>query len=115
MKEALRTGVGRGAEIEEVEKEGKESWKFYTIDILGLKRVLEKGFGALRGAESMKMRCRSVWNTARGLKISKMAEKIDFSRKKMFFGEKKSAAFSNKSEQTVRLQIAICIRWGCCR
>ena len=51
-----------------VEKEGKESWKFYKIDILGLKWVLEKDFEALRGAESMKMRCRSVWDTSRGLK-----------------------------------------------
>ena len=57
-----------------MEKEGRESWKFYKFDILGLKGVLEKDFEALRGAELMKMRCRSVWDRSRGPKPAKMTE-----------------------------------------
>ena len=65
-----------------VEKEGKESWKFYKFGIFGLKGVLEKGFEALRGAELMKLKCRSVSDTSQGLKPSKIAEKCHFSQKK---------------------------------
>ena len=57
-----------------MEKEGRESWRFYKFDILGLKWVPEKDFEALRGAELMKMRCRSVWDTSRGLKPSKICK-----------------------------------------
>ena len=65
-----------------MEKEGRESWKFYKFDILGLKGVLEKDLEALRAAELMKMRCQSVWDTSRALKPLKMAEKCDSARKK---------------------------------
>ena len=70
-----------------VEKEGKESWRFYEFGIFWLKWALEKDFEALRGAELMKMKCQSVWDTSRGLKPPKNAEKYDFARKKHFFLE----------------------------
>ena len=63
-----------------VEKEGRESWKFCKFVIFGIKWVLEKGFEALRGAESMKMRCRSVWDHSRGPKPPKMTENPVFFR-----------------------------------
>ena len=86
----------------------------------GLKWVLEKGFAAFSNANSMKMRCWSVWDTSRifgfalhessrllmldvsyrtGLQPSKMAENIDFARN--FFSSRKkiTAALSNRPEQ----------------
>ena len=70
----------------QIEKEGRESWKFYKFDIFGLKRVLEKDLEALTGAEWMKMRCRSVWDTSRGLKPSKITEIQRFVRISRIFG-----------------------------
>ena len=78
MKENGGSFEDRGREQRRVEKEGRESWRFYKIDILELKWFLEKDFEALRGAELMKMKCRSVWDTSRGLKPLKMAAKIRF-------------------------------------
>ena len=73
-----------------LEKEGRESWKFYKFDILWLKRVLEKGFEAFSSANLMKMRCRSDWDTSRGLKPSKMGQKCDFARNFFFLPGNKS-------------------------
>ena len=89
MKGVLRTGVGRGEASEEGGERREGKLEVLQIDILGLKWVLEKGFEALRGAELMKMRCRSVWDTSRGLKPSKMGQKCDFARN-FFFPRKKS-------------------------
>ena len=71
------------------EKEKKqERLQILQIAMIGQNRVPEKDFEALRGAELMKMRCRSVWDTSRGLKPSKMAEKYDVARIFfMFFGK----------------------------
>ena len=85
--------MGRGGL--QIEKEGRESWRFYKIHIFGLKLVLEKDFEALRGAELMKMRCRSVWDISRGLKPSKMAEKCDFARIFVFSPKTKIRAKSH--------------------
>ena len=42
-----------------MEKEGRERWRFYKFEILGLKWVLEKGLEAVSGANLTKMRFRS--------------------------------------------------------
>ena len=79
-----------------MEKEGRESWKVYKVDMLGLKRVLENGFEAFSNAKLMKMSFRGVWDTSRGLKPSKMAEKCDFAQKKCFLPGKKILISFNK-------------------
>ena len=96
---------GKGREWSEEGRERREGkLEVLQIGTLGLKRVLEKGFEALRGAESMKMRCRSVWDTSRGLKPSKMGQKCDFARIFFFLG-KKFCFLSKRPEQTAGPQI----------
>ena len=63
------------------EKEKKqERLQILQIAMIGQNRVPEKDFEAFRGAESMKMRCRSVWDHSRGPKPSKMTENLTFFR-----------------------------------
>ena len=72
------------------EKEKKqERLQILQIAMFGQKRVPEKDFEALRGAESMKMRRRSVWDHYRGPKPSKMTENPDFFRISRIFIPKK--------------------------
>ena len=69
------------------EKEKKqERLQILQIAMIGQNRVPEKDFEALRGAESMKMRCRSVWDHSRGPKPSKMTENPRFFRISRIFG-----------------------------
>ena len=103
MKVVLRTGVGRGEVTEESGERRGESWKFYKFGMMGLKRVLEKDFEAFSSANLMKMRCRSDWDTSRGLKPSKMGQKCDFARKKKISPEKNP----DFPEQTARPHVAI--------
>ena len=76
-----------------MEKEGGESWKFYKFGMMGLKGVLEKDFEAFSSANLMKMRCRSDWDTSRGLKPSKIGKKCNFARICLF--PEKSASIEN--------------------
>ena len=86
MKYSHRPWAGGGREgLPEKEKK-QERLQILQITMIGQKRVPEKDFEALRGAESMKMRCRSVWDHSRGLKPSKMTENPDFSRISRIFG-----------------------------
>ena len=53
-------------------------------------RVPDRDFEALRGAELMKMKCRSVWDHSRGPKPPKMTENPDFFGFPGFLGSKMS-------------------------
>ena len=88
MKYSHRPWVGGGREgLPEREKK-QERLQILQIAMIGQNRVPEKDFEALRGAELMKMRCRSVWDHSRGPKPSKMTENPDFSVFPGFLGSK---------------------------
>ena len=85
MKYSLRPWLGGGREsLPEREKKQENS----TIAMIGQNRVPEKDFEALRGAELMKITCRSVWDHSRGAKPLKMTENPDFSGFPGFLGSK---------------------------
>ena len=73
--------MGGEKEQSEVEKTVRKSLRFYNFDNFGQKWVPEKYFEASNGAKLIGMKCWSVWDTSRGLKPSKIAEKCDFARK----------------------------------
>ena len=78
MKYSPSPWAGGGREgLPEREKK-QERLQILQIAMIGQNRVPEKDFEALRGAESMKMTCRSVWDHSRGPKPLKMTEKFDF-------------------------------------
>ena len=88
MKYSPSPWVGGGREgLPEKEKK-QERLQVLQIAMIGQNRVPEKDFEALRGADSMKMRCRSVWDHSRGPKPSKMTEHPDFSGFSGFLGSK---------------------------
>ena len=64
----------------------EETLQILQITMFGQNRVPDRDFEAFRGAESMKMKCRSVWDHSRGLKPLKMTEHLDFSRISQIFG-----------------------------
>ena len=69
------------------EKEEKqERLQILQMTMIRQNRVPDRDFEALRGAELMKMRCRSVWDTSLGLKPPKMTENQDFFRISWIFG-----------------------------
>ena len=63
------------------EKEEKqERLQILQMTMIRQNRVPDRDFEALRGAELMKMRCRSVWYHSRGLKPPKMTKNLAFTR-----------------------------------
>ena len=69
------------------EKEKKpERLQILQIAIFGQNWVPEKDFEVSRGAESTKMRCRSVWDHSRGIKPLKITENPDLFRISRIFG-----------------------------
>ena len=88
MKYSLSPWQGGGRESLPEREEKQERLQILQIAIFGQNRVPEKDFGALRGAESMKMRCRSVWDHSRGPKPPKMTENPDFSQISRIFNPK---------------------------
>ena len=88
MKYSPSPWAGGGREgLPEKEKK-QERLQILQIAMIGQNRVPEKDFEALRGAESMKMTCRSVWDHSQGPKPSKMTENPDFSGFPGFLGSK---------------------------
>ncbi len=85
MKYSLSPWVGGGRERLPEKEKREETLQILQIAISGQNRVPERDFGALRGAESMKTRCRSVWDTSRGLKPSKITENRHLSRISQIF------------------------------
>ena len=74
MKYSHRPWVGGGREgLPEREKK-QERLQILQIAMIGQNRVPDRDFEALRGAESMKMRCQSVWDHSWGPKPAKMTE-----------------------------------------
>ena len=71
------------------EKEEKqERLQILQMTMIRQKWVPERDFEVSRGAEPMKMTCRSVWDHSRGPKPSKMTENPDFSGFHGFLGSK---------------------------
>ena len=88
MKYSPRPALGGDRERLPEKEKKEERLQILQLAIFGQNQVPEKDFEAFRGAESMKMKCRSVWDTSRGLKPSKMAEKCDVTRICFFIGKK---------------------------
>ena len=78
MKYSFSPWVGGERESLAEKEKKQERLQILQIAMIGQNRVPEKDFEALRGAESMKMRCRSVWDTSRGPKPPRMTENPDF-------------------------------------
>ena len=86
MKYSHRPWVGGGREgLPEKEKK-QERLQILQIAMIGQNRVPDRDFEAFRGAESMKMTCRSVWDHSRGPNPPKMTENPVFFRISQIFG-----------------------------
>ena len=79
-------GGGRGRLPGKEKRE--ETSQFLQMTMIGQNWVPEKDFEAFRGANSIKMTCRSVWDHSRGPKPPKMTENPDFSGFPGFLGSK---------------------------
>ena len=86
MKYSLSPWVGGGRESLPEKEKKEERLQILQIVMIGQNRVPEKDFEAFRGAELMKMTCRSVWDHSRGPKPPKMIENLDFFRISRIFG-----------------------------
>ena len=80
MKYSLSPWVGGGRERLPEKEKKQERLEILQIAIFGQNRVPDRDFEALRGAESMKIRCQSVWDHSRVPKPQKMTENPDFFR-----------------------------------
>ena len=78
MKYSHRPWAGGGREVLPEKEKKQERLQILQITIFRQNRVPDRDFEAMRGAESMKMKCRSVWDHSRGPKPPKMTENPDF-------------------------------------
>ena len=88
MKYSPSPWVGGDRERLPGKEKKEERLQIVQIAMIGQNRVPERDFGPLRGADLMKMRCRSGWDHSRGPKPPKMTENPDFSGFPGFLGSK---------------------------